>query len=116
MTEPTTVRGEPRRMLALIALAAELPMPPSIRFHPNGEILSLDFDRVQDGQAWSRFLGGKARTYTSDGNWYLAEGVIQWHGWDVLLHACEPVAPDSPLDDDTAARLAELVDAEAVSR
>jgi hypothetical protein len=103
-TETTAVQAEPRAMLALIALAA-LPMPDAVRFHPNGEILSLSFERIADGQAWSSHLGGSTDTYVYNGQTFLNEGVIRWRGWSVHLLAAEAHTPDAALDEDTAGQL-----------
>lgn len=103
---------ELRAMMALVVLAAELPMPMCIRFQgegigePGTSIMDLHFDRVRDGQAWSRHLGGRADTYrNTDGNTYLRAGSIKWHGWSVALFASEKTLPDSALDQDTNTRL-----------
>lgn len=110
-----TERRAPRAMVALIVLATELPMPLGIRFQgegigePGTSILGMDFDRVSDGQAWSRYLGGQTDTYRhTDGNTYLCEGPIRWHGWSVQLCASERPMPDGELDQDTTTRLGEL--------
>jgi len=104
----TTEQYEPRAMLALIALT-ELPLPKTVAFHPNGKILSLTFERLAPGQAWSAHLGGQTETYDNrDGHRYLNEGLIKWHGWTVQLHASEPIDSepvDSPLSPDVTARL-----------
>jgi hypothetical protein len=102
-------------MLALVVLATDLPMPERITFQgegigePGASIMSLSFSRIEPGKAWSRYLGGCTDTYHNrDGNTYLREGVIEWHGWSLHLHACEPTSPDTDLDQETAIRLAEL--------
>jgi len=95
-------------MLALIALATDLPVPGDIRFHPTKPILSLTFEQVSDGQAWSQHLGGQTITYMHSGRRFLDEGQIVWRGWRVQLHASDEVRPDAPLSEDTAARLTAL--------
>jgi hypothetical protein len=105
-------------MLALVALA-DLPTPIGVRF-VYGTILSLSFDNLADGRAWSRHLGGSTDTYVNDNNGHihLREGSVRWHGWSVNLHAFEPVSGESAppdLDAATAARLA-LVAGAAVAR
>jgi len=105
--ETGTAPRERRVMLALITLA-ELPMPKDVRFHPNGEILSLTLDEIEDGQAWSRYLGGASDTYVYHGTRYLNEGQIVWHGWSVHVHASADAVADAALDDHTTGRLREL--------
>jgi hypothetical protein len=110
----STKQYEPRAMLALIALT-DLPMPTRISFHPDGEILGLSFERLAAGIAWSSFLGGRTDTYENpDGRRYLDEGLITWHGWDVQLHAYEPIDADpvdTPLPEDVTERLTALTQA-----
>ncbi len=109
-TETSTERKAPRAMLALIALATNLPVPKRISFHPSGVILSLDFDGVTDRQAWSAHLGGSTDTYVNrhNGRRYVDEGVIDWHGWSVQIHASDERSPDTPLDADATATLMAL--------
>jgi hypothetical protein len=105
-TKPTRERREPRVMLALIALATDLPVPGRIGFID--DILAMSFDRLVDGQAWSAHLGGKTETCAHKGQRYLNEGMINWHGWSVQLNAHEPALTGGQLDADTTARLAAL--------
>jgi hypothetical protein len=111
-------RTEPRSMLALVALTVELPMPSGVTFYPESSILSMSLRSVVDGLAWSAHLGGSADTYINAGNGkrYLSEGVIEWRGWRVQLHAWDDAMPDAPLPADTSARLTALVDFDACAR
>jgi hypothetical protein len=103
---------EARKMLALIALATEVPVPKNISFHPNGELLSLTFERLSAGLAWSSYLGGQLDTYVHNAARYLNEGVIDWHGWRVQLHACDLVEPvEASLAQDITDGLAALTQA-----
>lgn len=112
MTNKSTEQYEPRAMLAVIALATEVPTPKSISIYPKSEILSLMFERLAHGLAWSAFLGGQTETYVNtDGRRYLDAGVIRWHGWSVQLHASEAAddeTDETPLAEDVAERLAAL--------
>jgi len=102
-------RGSPRVMVALIALAGELPVPGSITFYADAGILALSFDAVADGLAWSGFLGGQAAPYVRNGTRYLGDqGVLLWRGWSVLLHASE-ASTDTALDAGITGRLVEVV-------
>lgn len=90
-----------REMLVLIVAAAQLPTPTQISFQGAGvgdlgrSILALRFRSIAEGQAWSRYLGGRTTTRPSatGGHVWLDEGVIRWHGWSVQLHAYD----DMPL-------------------
>src|SRR5688500_9415736 len=73
-------RRSARAMVAAIALAAGVPMPTGVRFYggPEAAGVSLSFDRLADGQAWSTFLGGQTDTYVYQDRRYLHAGVIRW--------------------------------------
>lgn len=104
-------RADHRSMLALIALAEGLPAPQRIDFHPNGKILSLTFEHLAGGIAWSAYLGGRTDTREHDGRRWLDEGVIDWHGWSMQLHASSPVQDEpasKPLPRDVTERLSAL--------
>jgi len=106
-SNPTPERREPRAMLALIALQSELPVPASIGF--NNGILSMSFPTITDGLPWLAFFGRRQETYVYQGHRYLKDRELnEWHGWHVQLHASEPAAPDTELDEATAGRLAQL--------
>lgn len=108
MSADETARATPRAMLALVVLA-DVPPPTSIRWTPEG-LLSMDFARVVDGQAWATFLGGRTDTYaTEDGRRYLSAGIIEWRGWRVNLHVIEAVDVEQ-LDADTRAALTAVVE------
>jgi len=112
VTDKSTEKYEPRAMLALIALATEVPTPKSVSFYRDSAIFSLSFERLAAGLAWSTFLGGQTETYVNkDGRRYLDEGAITWHGWRVQLHASEPAndaTTEAPLAEDVTERLAAL--------
>ena len=119
-TENTSTERRPmREVAAAIVLATNLPMPPTIRFHvyPDGKgILSMNLDSVAAGQRWSRHLGGETDTYiNADGLRYLNEGVIEWRGWRVQIHATDPGQPDGGLDTETTAALSALAEGEVES-
>lgn len=109
-TAATPERRSPRMMLASIALLDELPVPSSVQFLPDKGILSLRFDRLVDGRAWSMFLDAPSHTFVHDGVAYLDHESIAWLGWFVLLHAYEPATPDpdAPVDESTRVHLAAL--------
>jgi len=98
-------RKDRRAMLALIALATDLPLPKAVNWYSDTG-LSLDFDSLADGMAWSQHLGGQTATYiNNDGFRYLREGSIRWHGWLVQIHANEPAGRGVQLDEVTTASL-----------
>src|SRR6266700_8072018 len=106
-TESTPQRREPRAMLALIALATDLPLPTRINF--NDGILGLGFDTIAEGLPWLAFFNQPQETYVYQGRRYLKDRQInEWHGWHVQLAAAEPATPDTGLDTDTGDRLTEL--------
>ena len=113
MNTQTTKPRPLRHMLALVALADQLPMPRLISFQGQGagkagtSIMGMSFDSVAAGQAWSRYLGGKTdtHTHTDSGRTYLREGSIAWHGWHVQLQASDDAAPDTQLDEGITAQL-----------
>jgi hypothetical protein len=99
----------PRRtMIALIALADDLPVPNRISF-VDDRILAISCGTLAQGQAWSAHLGGKTETYTHDGAVWLDEGLINWRGWRVQVSASEPNGTADGLDDSDRAALTELV-------
>src|SRR6266571_5133804 len=103
-TESTPQRREPRAMLALIALATDLPLPTRINF--NDGILGLGFDSITEGLPWLAFFGQPQESYVYQGRRYLKDREInQWHGWHVQLAAAEPAVPDAGLDAETTEQL-----------
>lgn len=104
-----TPRKSARQMLALIALATDLPVPETITFHSG--ILGLSFPNARDGQTWVRHFNAELRNHVSDGIRYVGQlGAIDWHGWDVSCSGSEPVTPDTDLDTDQDAALTELAE------
>lgn len=101
-----------RAVLALIALATELPLPNRIALYAEGEIgaepvLALDFATINEGIAWAKHLDVEVAPHVNNGYHYLGHrGVDYWHGWRVSLNAHEPVAvpePDLLTGEETAA-------------
>lgn len=110
----TAERTEPRAVLAMIALAADLPMPASVRFCNDADsALLLDFDLLSGAAAWCMYLGGEVhQAVEHDGRRWFRTGRITWQGWDVHLSASEPVAAalvGEALPRDIAERLSSLV-------
>ena len=99
---------KPRRvMLALVALAVDLPVPTTVAFGgTEHDIFCLGFERVADGVAWAAYLGKPATPYVKDELRYLGHrSVTRWHGWLVQLNAAEPVEHDGELEPDTIEEL-----------
>jgi hypothetical protein len=97
-----TTRKPARAMLALIALATDLPLPEHVRTSADewyGEThygLTLGFDTIAEGSAWAQHLGATVKPYVSDGKRFLgSKGITVWHGWEVTLHAAEPVVDEA---------------------
>jgi hypothetical protein len=112
-------RKPPRAMLALIALATPVPVPKSTIFYRDNGILSLSFERVDDGLAWGAYLGGEPTSYVRECTRYVGQyGQIIWHGWSVTIDAAEPVTPTDPsgvLTGDEWAALDEIAQGEGVN-
>jgi hypothetical protein len=108
---PTTNNGHPtakahRYLVALVVQAEDLPMPTRIAFLGEGvgesgtSIMCLSFRSVAEGQAWSRYLGGRTDAYVSAETSlaFLDHGVIRWHGWSVILDAYDEAAEGDQQD------------------
>ena len=107
-TTTTTERSQPRAMLALIALATDLPVPEAIYLYDNG-ILSMNLRSLAEGYAWLRFLGHTPASYANNNGYrHLKYGTIEWHGWHVHIQASDPAVPDTGLDQATTTALADL--------
>ncbi len=68
-------------------------------------MLALTCDRLADGQAWASYLGAPTDSRITNGVRYLKTGQLTWGGWDLHLHASEPVTVDRPLDQATTGQL-----------
>jgi hypothetical protein len=108
-------RKPARSMLALIALAADLPLPWDVTFYPDRGSLALSFANLAEGIAWAQHFGFSAETYVNknDGRCYLKYGQGNWHGWNLSLHAHDDRPLDGPVADAERAALAELAEAAA---
>jgi hypothetical protein len=113
-----TERTDPRAMLALIALAGDLPVPAAVRFYNDAELaatLILDFEFLSTAAAWCAHLGGDVHAAEEhDGRRWFRSGRITWLGWSVQIHASEPAAtslPGEALSEDVTEGLAALVPA-----
>lgn len=113
----TTDHKPARAILALIALATDLPMPTGIWLYPPGEVsdeptLAISFATVADGLAWATHLGVSVTPYVGDdGNRYLGHrSADRWHGWRLSLGAHDPatVAEQDTLSADESAALVAL--------
>lgn len=106
--DTVTTRKSARAILALIALATDLPMPNNIRFYTERSTISLDFESIADALPWCGYLDFDPETYLNgDGNRYLKWARGDWHGWNVQLHAYDKPPFDAIEEFDSAA-LAEL--------
>lgn len=107
-----TTRKPPRAMLALIALATDLPMPRGVTFFTDEGNLSLSFWTIADGSLWADHFGEQPSIRVADDGYrYLRAGTVIWHGWNIHLNAYEPVQPDVDLAADERAALTELAEA-----
>jgi hypothetical protein len=115
MPDQPTHQHTARKMLALIALA-DLPTPNSIVIDHEHGILNISLGTLGEGEAWVTHLGGRVATpAVHDGRRWLRGQMPHWHGWFVALTACEDVATADPLDADTAAALAAVLDPPAAA-
>lgn len=111
-------RREPidrRRILALIALADELPAPREVRFIPGDAsypepLLALTLDNVDQATTWAAWFGATRTGVETYGAVTLyTHSLIKWHGWRVRLDF-HPGTPDAPLDDVVRERLERVAD------
>lgn len=104
-----TPRKSARQILALVALATDLPLPRTITFHSDAW-LSLEFDTARDGQTWVMRLGGELRENVSEGTRHVGQQMgVTWHGWAIHCYGTEPAEPVDEIPDERAA-LTELAD------
>lgn len=86
-------RKSPRAMLALIALATDLPCPCEVTFYSSRGSLMLTFDRIDDAARWLAFLGAGSEPYVdkTNGRRHVGQvGLPKWHGWQFSAYAAEP--------------------------
>jgi hypothetical protein len=108
-----------RRVLALIALADELPTPRETRFIPGdasypAHLLALVFDSTDEASAWAMWLGATDAGLEKVGDVVLYHHTaIVWHGWKVRLDVRAGVRADPSLDADTRAQLEQVADVTA---
>lgn len=107
----------PRRILALLALADELPMPGDINLVPAGQAavgprLRLWFESHSEAAAWCTWLGGRQTSpvTSSAGTLHFEHDSIYWHGWVVSLVAITKPESIDQLDADTRAQLEQVAD------
>jgi len=105
-TQPISVR----RMLALIALADDLPTPHLISFIEH-RILSLHLDTLSDATRWTTWFDVKLKKPGNhSGSIWFRHEMIDWHGWNVQLGANESIATAGQLDPDTRTQLEQVAD------
>lgn len=116
--DTVTTRKPARSMLALVALATDLPMPTSVRFRTNTidgtPIIEVGLRSIAEGLEWAAHFGITAKPYTySDKYLYLgAQNTTErWHGWLVDVDAVEDVADPADEITDERAALTELAEA-----
>lgn len=114
--DTVTNRKPPRAMLALVALATDLPLPQDVRFSVDERhahhSLTLSFEAIADAVPWVERLGGTTQPHEYQGTRYLGyrAGSDLWHGWEVTLHAAEDAEQVDEIGDERAA-LTELAGA-----
>ncbi len=125
-TDDTTTSGTapaqplaPRRILALIALADDLPIPHSIQLIPADAhrispepILALHMHNLSDASRWTTWLGATRSTthVSADRTCHFAHSAIRWHGWTVMIYATAEPTTDTSLDPDTRDQLEKIAD------
>jgi hypothetical protein len=113
-TLPSTTDSPPldrRRILALIALIDQLPVPETISFLPPDR-LALRLKTVIDAFQWAVWFGasaiGSLRPLNGEPT-NIDHSPIVWHGWTVELLSADQTAVPT-LDPDTRARLEQVAD------
>lgn len=101
-------------MKLAVLIADGLPDPHEIRFHADGDGITVLFDSDTPMRAWMEPLGIASldRPITSrDGDrWIHGGSTFGWHGWYVRISATTPVDPAEEIADDVG-KVRELADA-----
>lgn len=100
MSTPEITRKQAWMKLAVL-IADGLPDPNQVRFHPAGEILSIELDTASALAAWARAIGATVDTpHTGSSERWIHPAHGKWQGFSVALVAYAPVDDTEPITED----------------